>query len=119
LQHPSGEGYLVFFAWHGGGRSTFGTEVYKHLMFVHARKMVCVGAGALATTEIMLRSEANGFSVSPHVGKGISGNGDILASGYVLSGVAAQVLLTLRKAIISPTRLTVLPARFLHWEMSQ
>lgn len=78
---PTGEGYLVFFAWHGGKRGKFGDDVYDHLMWVKARKLVFVGAGSLGTTEIMLRSKQMGLSMNDHVGQGMSGNGDILAFG--------------------------------------
>ena len=44
--------------------------------------IVVVGAGALGSTEIMLRSRANGLSLSDRLGEAFSGNGDILAFGY-------------------------------------
>jgi len=50
-------------------------------MWVRARKMVFLGAGALGTTEIMLRSKQMGLSLNEQVGRGMSGNGDILAFG--------------------------------------
>jgi len=82
-KHPN-EGYLVFFAWHGSRRAEF-EEVFKtDLMWVHAKKFVFVGAGTLATTEIMLRSKQLGLAMSDRVGKDMSGNGDILAFGYNL-----------------------------------
>jgi len=85
-KHPSGEGYLVFFAWHGASRDKFGQDVvYDHLMWVYARKMVFLGAGALGSTEIILRSAQLGLKVSQFVGKDMSGNGDILAFGYTLT----------------------------------
>ena len=51
-------------------------------MWVHARKCVFLGAGSLGTTEILLRSKAMGLTTSDTVGKGLSGNGDLLAFGY-------------------------------------
>ncbi|KAH7101205.1 FAD/NAD(P)-binding domain-containing protein [Auriculariales sp. MPI-PUGE-AT-0066] len=83
-KHPSGQGYLIFFAWHGGKREKFGKDAYRHLMWVHAKKVVFVGAGAIGTTELMLRSKQRGLSMNEYVGHGMSGNGDILAFGYNL-----------------------------------
>ena len=80
-KHPSGEGYLVFFAWHGANRDKFGARAYDHLMWVHAKKMVFLGAGAVGSTEIMLRSKELGLSMNEHVGQDMSGNGDILTFG--------------------------------------
>jgi hypothetical protein len=78
---PSGEGYIVYFAWHGSKRGAFKTYVYEDLMWVHAKKCVFLGAGSLGTTEILLRSKEMGLKVSDTVGTGMSGNGDILAFG--------------------------------------
>jgi choline dehydrogenase-like flavoprotein len=81
-KHPTEEGYLIFFAWHGSKRGAFKTNLYEDLMWVHAREYVFLGAGAIGTTEILLRSKKLGLSMSDKVGKGMSGNGDILAFGY-------------------------------------
>ncbi|KAK2784915.1 ERAD-associated protein [Emmonsiellopsis sp. PD_33] len=81
-KHPTQEGYLVFFAWHGGGRAKFKDEFHHDLMWVHAKKFVFLGAGALGTTEILLRSKNQGLKMSDRVGTHMSGNGDILAFGY-------------------------------------
>ena len=43
---------------------------------------VVLGAGALGSTEILLRSAARGLDISPQVGRHFSGNGDGLAIGY-------------------------------------
>ncbi len=45
-------------------------------------KIVVLGAGTLGSTEILLRSKAAGLAVSPRVGHGFSGNGDVIAFGY-------------------------------------
>ena len=84
LSHPDEEigGYLVFYAWLGAGRDAFGERLYEDLMWVHARKCVFLGAGSLGTTEILLRSKAMGLGMSNTIGKGMSGNGDLLAFGY-------------------------------------
>jgi len=43
---------------------------------------VVLGAGAIGTTEILLRSRTKGLPVSPLLGHGLSGNGDLLAFAY-------------------------------------
>ncbi len=43
---------------------------------------VFVGAGALGSTEILLRSRARGLALSDRVGRGFTGNGDVLAFAY-------------------------------------
>jgi cholesterol oxidase len=44
--------------------------------------VVVLGAGTLGTTEILLRSRANGLALSERVGERFSANGDIIAFGY-------------------------------------
>ena len=44
--------------------------------------MVIVAAGALGSTEILLRSREKGLALSDRVGKRFSANGDIIAFGY-------------------------------------
>lgn len=83
-KHPK-EGYLIFFAWHGSQRHRFKANFYEDLMWVHAKKMLFLGAGTLGTTEILLRSRSMGMSMSKNVGQNLSGNGDLLAFGYVNS----------------------------------
>lgn len=78
---PEGEGYIVYFAWHGSKRGAFKKNIYEDLMWVHAKKCVFLGAGSLGTTEILLRSKQMGLKISDNVGTGMSGNGDILAFG--------------------------------------
>jgi cholesterol oxidase len=43
---------------------------------------VVLAAGALNTTEILLRSELNGLSVSPRLGSNFGGNGDFFGLAY-------------------------------------
>ncbi|KAF2103993.1 cholesterol oxidase [Rhizodiscina lignyota] len=81
-KHPTEEGYLVYFAWHGAKRGMFKDNIHHDLMWIHARKFVFLGAGALGTTEILLRSKALGMRMSDRIGRDMSGNGDILAFGY-------------------------------------
>ncbi len=75
------EGYRVYFAWHGRNRGLFKANLHGDLMWVHARKAVFLGAGAIASTEILLRSKAMGLEMSDLVGQHMSGNGDMLAFG--------------------------------------
>ena len=82
IKHPK-EGYLVFFAWHGCRRHKFKDIFYQDLMWVHAKKFVFLGAGALGSTEILLRSKEMGLRMSDTVGQNMSGNGDMLAFGLV------------------------------------
>ena len=79
---PKGEGYIVYFAWHGSKRGEFKDIFMNALMWVHAKKFVFLGAGTLGTTEILLRSKHLGLQMSNEVGTRMSGNGDIFAFGY-------------------------------------
>ena len=81
IKHPKEEGYLIFFAWHGCRRNKFKDVFYQDLMWVHAKKFVFLGAGALGSTEILLRSKEMGLKMSKKVGENMSGNGDMLAFG--------------------------------------
>lgn len=47
-----------------------------------AAHMVVLGAGSLGSTEILLRSKANGLAVSERLGSGFTGNGDVLAFAW-------------------------------------
>lgn len=78
---PENKGYLVFYAWHGRNRGAFKANLHGDLMWVHAKKAVFLGAGSIASTEILLRSKAMGLETSTEVGQNMSGNGDILAFG--------------------------------------
>ncbi len=75
-------GYRIYFAWHGCNRGHFKANLHGDLMWVYAREAVFFGAGAIGTTEILLRSKAMGLGLSDCVGQNMSGNGDILAFGY-------------------------------------
>jgi choline dehydrogenase-like flavoprotein len=87
---PSGKGYLVFYAWHGNdrNRADFKDLFHNELMWVHAKELCFLAAGTLGTTEILLRSKEIGLQMSPRVGNGMSGNGDILAFGYNTDEIA-------------------------------
>jgi hypothetical protein len=80
--NPNGEGYLVYFALHSDRATDWYNDTYKNLKQVHARKCVFLGAGAIGTTEILLRSKKFGMKMSDDVGMGMSDNGDMLALGY-------------------------------------
>ncbi|KAI0169676.1 FAD/NAD(P)-binding domain-containing protein [Hypoxylon sp. FL1284] len=77
-----GEGYIIYFAWHGRNRGHFKANLHGDLMWVRAKKAVFLGAGAIGTTEILLRSKDMGLSVSEKIGQSMSGNGDIWGFGY-------------------------------------
>lgn len=79
---PGREGYLIYFAWHGRNRGHFKANLHGDLMWVHAKKAVFLGAGAIGTTEILLRSKEMGLETSDQIGLNMSGNGDMLAFGY-------------------------------------
>ncbi len=72
-----GDGWLVHFQPVGVGREKFGAPD----LFV-AADIVILGAGALGSTEILLRSAQQGLAVSPMVGQRFTGNGDVLGFGY-------------------------------------
>lgn len=74
------EKWVVFYEWLGGSRTRFSTASKSAVFWVTA-DMVFLGAGAIGSTEILLRSRRLGLNVSSNVGKSYSGNGDILAFG--------------------------------------
>ena len=43
---------------------------------------IVLGAGALGSTEILLRSREKGLALSPQLGHSFTGNGDVLAFSY-------------------------------------
>jgi cholesterol oxidase len=47
-----------------------------------AADLVILAAGTLGSTEILLRSRDAGLAVSPQLGHGFTGNGDVLGFGY-------------------------------------
>ncbi|KAJ5150109.1 CAZyme family AA3 [Penicillium atrosanguineum] len=79
---PNENGYIIHFAWHGSGRSVFKNYFKEQLFWVKATDFCFLGAGALGTTEILLRSKKCGLQMSPLVGRNLSGNGDMLLFGY-------------------------------------
>jgi len=87
-KHPSG-GYIVFFR-DNASKLSFGPFKEK-LRWVHAKRFVFLGAGSIGSTEIVLRSQNEGLSTSPRVGKGLSGNGGMLSFGYDLDPDLGQI----------------------------
>ena len=77
LVERKGERWIVRFELTEGSHQKFGAPA----MFVGAQTVI-VAAGALGSTEILLRSRAAGLSVSDRLGKGFTGNGDVLGFGY-------------------------------------
>ncbi|KAL4929539.1 uncharacterized protein BDV17DRAFT_57214 [Aspergillus undulatus] len=75
------KGYTVYFSPRDKGRGSF-TQGEDTLFWVRAKEFCFLGAGALGTTEIILRSKQHGLGVSPMVGRNMSGNGDLLVFGY-------------------------------------
>ena len=61
----------------GAGRERFDAPT----MFMTA-EVVILAAGTLGSTEILLRSREEGLRLSPRLGHGFTGNGDVLGFGY-------------------------------------
>ncbi|KAL4907588.1 hypothetical protein BDW74DRAFT_176339 [Aspergillus multicolor] len=73
-----GDSYIVHF-----NRQENGSRGDKQqLSWVRAKEFCFLGAGALGTTEILLRSSNHGLATSPMLGRNMSGNGNIMAFGY-------------------------------------
>ncbi|KAG0223842.1 hypothetical protein B0O80DRAFT_502209 [Mortierella sp. GBAus27b] len=75
--------YVVYFEWQEPAREAFLLEHGSTIapMFVSA-DIVILGAGALGSSEILLRSKISGLKTSDQLGKHFSGNGDVLAFSY-------------------------------------
>ena len=59
-----------------------GREKFDAPTLTVSADVVFVSAGTLGSTEILLRSQANGLAVSAMLGRHMTGNGDVLAFGY-------------------------------------
>ena len=85
LEQKDGK-WLVHYQILDSGRERFDTPTE----FITA-DLIVIAAGMLGSTEILLRSKANGLSLSSQVGEHFTGNGDVLAFGYdtdtVIDGV--------------------------------
>ncbi|WP_136442140.1 GMC oxidoreductase [Pacificoceanicola onchidii] len=73
----AGDGWRVAYRLTEGKRDRLG-EAFLH---IHADTVV-LGAGALGSTRILLRSREEGLALSPALGARFSGNGDVLGFGY-------------------------------------
>ncbi|WP_154856816.1 GMC family oxidoreductase N-terminal domain-containing protein [Cyclobacterium xiamenense] len=69
--------WQVYFHPIGIGRDLFDAP----LLFLQAKNVI-LGAGALGSTEILLRSAAMGLRLSKRLGQRFTGNGDVLGFGY-------------------------------------
>ena len=69
--------WLVHYQILDGGREEFDAPT----MVVSADILV-LAAGTLGSTEILLRSKANGLALSDRLGNNFTGNGDVLGFGY-------------------------------------
>lgn len=76
LEQKEGK-WLVHYQVLDSGREKFETPT----QFITA-DFVIIAAGVLGSAEILLRSKANGLSISDQIGKHFTGNGDVLAFGY-------------------------------------
>ncbi|HME44117.1 MAG TPA: GMC family oxidoreductase [Syntrophorhabdales bacterium] len=72
-----GDGFLVHYQLLGSGSESFDAPT----MFVRA-DIVILAAGTLGSTEILLRSRAQGISLSERLGQNFTANGDVLGFGY-------------------------------------
>ncbi len=70
-------GWLVHYEVLGAGRERFSAPE----LFVRT-DVVILGAGALGSTEILLRSAEHGLPLSARVGERFTGNGDVIGFGY-------------------------------------
>jgi cholesterol oxidase len=78
----SGAGFRVHFRAVSDGIDGFAADAsFADASFVDA-DIVIVSAGALGSTEIMLRSKQEGLPCSNRVGSSFSGNGDVLGFAY-------------------------------------
>jgi cholesterol oxidase len=71
------EGWRVFFTPTRNRRDKFGQP--ERSVFA---SIVVLGAGALGSTEILLRSRQEGLALSDRLGERFTGNGDVLAFAY-------------------------------------
>jgi len=79
VAHVRKEGgkWRVYFELVGADREKFGAPMQSIVA-----DTVVLAAGALGSTEILLRSREEGLKLSERLGEGFTGNGDVLAFGY-------------------------------------
>ncbi|RIA97715.1 hypothetical protein C1645_686627 [Glomus cerebriforme] len=73
--------YIVFYEWLDDKCTKFTDDNHHSLFFVIA-DIVFLAAGTFGSNDILLRSRSYGLKVSNCLGKGFSGNGDIIGLGY-------------------------------------
>ena len=78
--------WLVYFRLLGVGIERFGDDE-----LVVRADVVVLAAGALGSTEILLRSREHGLPLSDRLGRGFTGNGDVLAFAYNNDGAVGGV----------------------------
>jgi cholesterol oxidase len=105
------ERWVVHYQLLDSGREKFDAPT----MFVSA-DIVILAAGTLGSTEILLRSKANGLSLSDRqLGKHFTGNGDVLAFGYnndvEINGVGFGALRPEGLRDVGPTITGIIDAR--------
>jgi len=88
---------------HGEGADEKGDET----AFKVSAKIVILAAGTLGSTEILLRSQANGLQLSKQIGNHFSTNGDMIGFAYntdhVVNGVGLGARLPDPKSPVGPT----------------
>ena len=72
------DGWRVYFRTKGAGGKAFRSALQRSV----AADIVVLAAGSLGSTEILLRSRADGLKVSDRIGTRFTGNGDVLAFAY-------------------------------------
>lgn len=78
-------------------RIHFGSGHINSLFLLQSQKEFCfLGAGALGTTEVLLRSKQHGLHMSPLVGRNLSGNGDFLIFGTYFPRISVRAHLIYR-----------------------
>ncbi|MGH9354141.1 MAG: GMC oxidoreductase, partial [Terriglobia bacterium] len=81
-----GAGWLIHYDLLGAGREKFNAPE-----MTLSADILILGAGALGSSELLLRSKARGLPVSDQVGERFTGNGDVLGFAYdtdhVINGV--------------------------------
>src|ERR1700694_3830634 len=81
--------WIVNFIYHDPKSREF--KLSGEAMQVQAREFVFLGAGALGTTEILLRSRSRGLGMAPSIGMNMSNNGDVYAFGYNCNEIANAI----------------------------
>ncbi|CAI2165946.1 11911_t:CDS:2 [Funneliformis geosporum] len=85
--------YIIFYEWLDDERTKF-TDDSSHGLFFVIADVVFLAAGTFGSNEILLRSKSYGLKISDLLGKGFSGNGNIIGLAYntdhLVNGVGAK-----------------------------